>query len=54
MAKRSLAFVPFFLVAAVALLLACSGAEGDPAPLVSEAGADAGVVIVNCVDGATP
>lgn len=39
---------------AAALLLACSGADGDPAPAAVEAGSDSGVVIiVNCADGAT-
>lgn len=46
--------VGLLFIALVALVLACSGADGDPAPLVPEAGADAGVVIVSCVDGAAP
>ena len=39
---------------AALLLIACSGANGDPAPAVVEAGTDAGtvVVVVNCTDGA--
>ena len=42
------------LVAAL-MLLACAGANGDPAPATVEAGADGGtvVVVVNCTDGAT-
>lgn len=46
--------VGVLFIGLVALGLACSGADGDPAPLVSEAGTDAGVVIVACVDGAVP
>ncbi|MFO0740580.1 MAG: hypothetical protein U0270_32085 [Labilithrix sp.] len=39
---------------AAAFLLACSGADGDPAPAAVEAGSDSGVVIiVSCADGAT-
>ena len=40
---------------AALLLLACAGANGDPAPAAVEAGSDAGtgVVVVNCTDGAT-
>ena len=36
------------------MLIACAGANGDPAPATVEAGSDAGtvVVIVNCTDGA--
>lgn len=42
------------LVAAM-MLLACAGANGDPAPAAVEAGTDAGtvVVVVSCTDGAT-
>lgn len=44
------------LVGAIAALglLACAGANGDPAPAAVEAGADSGtvVVVVNCTDGA--
>ena len=37
---------------AAAFLLACSGADGDPAPAAVEAGSDSGVVIiVSCADG---
>jgi hypothetical protein len=38
---------------AATFLLACSGANGDPAPAAVEAGADASVVVVvQCADGA--
>lgn len=50
--------VPIALLAgalAALLLLACAGANGDPAPAAVEAGTDSGtvVVVVNCTDGAT-
>lgn len=53
MSKRAIGILGAAIAALV--LLACSGADGDPAPAAVEAGADdAGVVIiVNCADGAT-